>query len=62
MDWFTGDTMVTPIKDNPASKNSFIPSKWEHKKVSEFLIATYSQPNLTHVKVDATSRMLYDYV
>lgn len=36
VDYFTGDTMVHPIKDNPASKRSFIPSKWEHKRVSSF--------------------------
>jgi len=30
---FTDEEQVLPIKTNPASKNSFIPSKWEHKKV-----------------------------
>ena len=33
VDHFTSDTMVHPIKDNPATKRSFIPSIWEHKKV-----------------------------
>ena len=33
VDHFTSETMVHPIKDNPLSKRSFIPSIWEHKKV-----------------------------
>ena len=33
VDWFTGEKMLHPIKDNPESKSSFMPSKWEHKRV-----------------------------
>ena len=29
--------MLHPIKDNPDSKQSFMPSKWEHKRVSVFV-------------------------
>ena len=36
VDYFTRDTMIHPIKDNPATKRSFIPSIWEHKKVVIF--------------------------
>jgi len=39
VDWFTGEKMIHPIKDNPESKNSFIPSKWEHKKVMRIVRA-----------------------
>jgi len=39
VDWFTGEKMVHPIKDNPLSKRSFIPSKWEHKKVIKIVRA-----------------------
>lgn len=39
VDYFTGDKMVHPIKDNPASKSSFIPSKWEHKRVIKIVRA-----------------------
>jgi len=39
VDWFTSQKMVMPIKDNPESKSSFIPSKWEHKRVMRIVRA-----------------------
>lgn len=36
---FTDEEMVLPIKSNPQPKNSFIPSKWEHKKVIKIVRA-----------------------
>jgi len=39
VDWFTGEKMLHPIKDNPDSKQSFMPSKWEHKRVMKLVHA-----------------------
>jgi len=39
IDCFTDDPMVLPIKNTPGTKNSFIPSKWEHKKIIKIVRA-----------------------
>ncbi|XP_065066658.1 ribosome biogenesis protein bop1-like [Rhopilema esculentum] len=39
VDWFTGEKMIHPIKDNPEAKSSFIPSKWEHKRIIKIVRA-----------------------
>eukprot|EP00112_Aurelia_sp_Birch-Aquarium-sp1_P010468 Seg2233.4 transcript_id=Seg2233.4/GoldUCD/mRNA.D3Y31 product="Ribosome biogenesis protein bop1" protein_id=Seg2233.4/GoldUCD/D3Y31 len=39
VDWFTGDKMLHPIKDTPASKRSFMPSKWEQQRVMKIVRA-----------------------
>ncbi|XP_047130028.1 ribosome biogenesis protein bop1-B isoform X1 [Hydra vulgaris] len=39
VDYFTGEKMIHPVKSTPASKRSFIPSKWEHKKVMKIVRA-----------------------
>lgn len=36
---FTDEERILPIKCNPEPKNSFIPSKWEHKKVIKIVRA-----------------------
>jgi len=36
---FTDEVMELPLKTNPQPKNSFIPSKWEHKKVIKIVRA-----------------------
>ena len=42
VDWFTGEKMAHPIKDNPAAKSSFMPSKWEHKRVRTSHFANFT--------------------
>eukprot|EP00794_Sanderia_malayensis_P005900 gene5900-6585_t len=39
VDWFTGTKMIHPIKDNPEAKSSFVPSKWEHKRIMKLVRA-----------------------
>ena len=36
IEWFTGkgNEMVMPLTNRPEPKSRFVPSKWEHKKVS----------------------------
>jgi hypothetical protein len=33
-EWFSSDVMETPLRDIPETKQSFLPSYWEKKKVS----------------------------
>ena len=33
-EWFSSDVMETPLRDIPETKQSFLPSIWEKKKVS----------------------------
>jgi hypothetical protein len=32
-EWFSSDVMETPLRDIPETKQSFLPSYWEKKKV-----------------------------
>ncbi|PAA91211.1 hypothetical protein BOX15_Mlig030552g1, partial [Macrostomum lignano] len=38
-DWFTSDTMATPVTAHPPSKSSFVPSKWERLRVGRMVHA-----------------------
>ncbi|KAI9168472.1 Ribosome biogenesis protein erb1 [Blastocladiella emersonii ATCC 22665] len=39
VEWFTSQTMVTPLSGAPEPKRRFVPSKWEHKKVMKIVRA-----------------------
>ncbi|KAJ1663628.1 Ribosome biogenesis protein erb1 [Coemansia sp. RSA 1813] len=39
VEWFTSQTMVTPLSSATPAKRGFIPSKWEHKRVMKIVQA-----------------------
>jgi ribosome biogenesis protein ERB1 len=39
VDFFTGETRVTPLGAEPEPKRRFLPSKWEHKRVMKIVRA-----------------------
>ncbi|KAJ1897709.1 Ribosome biogenesis protein erb1, partial [Coemansia sp. IMI 209127] len=39
VEWFTSQTMVTPLASATPAKRGFIPSKWEHKRVMQIVKA-----------------------
>lgn len=56
VDYFTDETMVHPIKDNPLTKRSFTPSIWEHKKVMKIVRAIRNGWIKPKVKPDEKKR------
>ncbi|KAJ1645662.1 Ribosome biogenesis protein erb1 [Coemansia asiatica] len=42
VEWFTSQTMKTPLTGAPLTKRGFIPSKWEHKRVMQIVRAIRS--------------------
>ncbi|KAJ2707176.1 Ribosome biogenesis protein erb1 [Coemansia sp. IMI 203386] len=42
VEWFTSQTMKTPLTGAPLTKRGFIPSKWEHKQVMQIVRAIRS--------------------
>lgn len=41
VDWFKYDDALHPLSNAPEPKRRFIPSKWESKKVSCFIISCF---------------------
>ncbi|KAJ1884650.1 Ribosome biogenesis protein erb1, partial [Kickxella alabastrina] len=39
VEWFTSQTMKTPLTGAPLTKRGFVPSKWEHKRVMQIVRA-----------------------
>ncbi|KAJ2783457.1 Ribosome biogenesis protein erb1 [Coemansia interrupta] len=42
VEWFTSQTMKTPVTGAPLTKRAFVPSKWEHKRVMQLVRAIRS--------------------
>ncbi|KAJ1724245.1 Ribosome biogenesis protein erb1 [Coemansia erecta] len=42
VEWFTSQTMKTPVTGAPLTKRGFVPSKWEHKRVMQIVRAIRS--------------------
>jgi BOP1NT (NUC169) domain len=64
VDFFTHETMIHPVTDQPEHKRSFIPSKWERKRVSFVLCimlrftsscCTSKESNYYHMQLNSNS-------
>ncbi|KAJ2673526.1 Ribosome biogenesis protein erb1 [Coemansia sp. RSA 1085] len=51
VEWFTSQTMQTPLHAAPPSKASFLPSKWEHKRVMK-IVRAIRQGHITRPAAD----------
>ena len=50
VDFFTGEKMLHPLSDAPEPKSRHIPSKWEHKRVSNsFILYVTTDSNETRM-------------
>ncbi|KAJ1992393.1 Ribosome biogenesis protein erb1 [Coemansia spiralis] len=59
VEWFTSQTMVTPLSGAMPSKRGFIPSKWEHKRIMK-IVRAIRQGRITRSKPKSTKPKYYD--
>ncbi|KAJ2382507.1 Ribosome biogenesis protein erb1, partial [Coemansia sp. RSA 2603] len=59
VEWFTSQTMKTPVTGAPLTKRGFVPSKWEHKRVMQIVRAIRSGA-ITSAPREKPQPRLYD--
>ncbi|KAJ2720021.1 Ribosome biogenesis protein erb1 [Coemansia sp. Benny D115] len=59
VEWFTSQTMKTPLSSAPLTKTGFIPSRWEHKRVMK-IVRAIRKGLITAGPPRATEPRLYD--
>ncbi|KAJ2341788.1 Ribosome biogenesis protein erb1, partial [Coemansia sp. RSA 2618] len=59
VEWFTSQTMQTPLTAAPPSKMSFLPSKWEHKRVMK-IVRAIRQGRITRAAPKDSEPKFYD--